>query len=504
LLLIWSHIYTLALPRKCGNQRNVQRFGQLNRRRLRLRCIESQIDLSTVALIAKALYNFTLGLSAICDYQGLGSLAKPLLPRRLVNHNACRRSMLPAFRKRRGPVAADTVRSRGLVGDLRPRSIWRSLFGECSLIDNRRRSDPLFDFCMFDDDLSYIGIREVWEGHEPFGLSSADRRHHVYCVGKTGTGKTTLLRNLILQDFIAGRGVGVIDPHGDLARELLDLIPRRRTDDLVYFDPSDYDHPIGLDLFPNVPPRERHLIASGVVGAFKSIWREFWGPRLEYILYATIAKRLSVSPLTLQHELDVMDFRAAIVKAARQRPELSIAEISTWPAKIAFDASGEDGQRVEVRPDGFFRLIELGENGKIRQHSFYVEVDRSTESEKILLERIFSYYDYYRSGGFAMRRGRASEDYKSVPFRVLVTCQSTARRDNLAEQLVISHTKVGALAWITTVAEATEDLFGDIWMTPTGYHKATAEGRLGLTAIGAGFRLITEVVSNDRKFLSRG
>lgn len=140
-----------------------------------------------------------------------------------------------------------------------------------------------------DEDLSYIGIREVWEGQEPFGLSTADRQHHVYCVGKTGTGKTTLLRNLILQDLIAGRGVGVVDPHGDLAQELLDLIPRRRSDDLVYFDPSDYEHPIGINLFPRVPPRERHLIASGVVGTFKSIWREFWGPRLEYILYATIA-----------------------------------------------------------------------------------------------------------------------------------------------------------------------------------------------------------------------
>jgi hypothetical protein len=139
------------------------------------------------------------------------------------------------------------------------------------------------------EDLSYIGIREVWEGQEPFGLSTADRQHHVYCVGKTGTGKTTLLRNLILQDLVAGRGVGVIDPHGDLAQELLDLIPPRRSDDLVYFDPSDYEHPIGINLFPRVPPRERHLIASGVVGTFKSIWREFWGPRLEYILYATIA-----------------------------------------------------------------------------------------------------------------------------------------------------------------------------------------------------------------------
>jgi hypothetical protein len=171
-----------------------------------------------------------------------------------------------------------------------------------------------------DDDLSYIGIREVWEGQEPFGLSTADRRQHVYCVGKTGTGKTTLLRNLILQDLIAGRGVGVIDPHGDLAKELLDLIPRRRSDDLVYFDPSDYEHPMGINLFPRVPPRERHLIASGVVSAFKGIWREFWGPRLEYILYATIAALQeceNVSLLGVQRMLVDESYRKWVVNQVK-------------------------------------------------------------------------------------------------------------------------------------------------------------------------------------------
>jgi len=67
-----------------------------------------------------------------------------------------------------------------------------------------------------DDHLAYAGVRGTWGGSEPFGLRRADRRHHVYCVGKTGTGKSTLLRNLILQDIYAGHGVGLIDPHGDL------------------------------------------------------------------------------------------------------------------------------------------------------------------------------------------------------------------------------------------------------------------------------------------------
>ena len=97
-------------------------------------------------------------------------------------------------------------------------------------------------------DFAYMGMRHAWGEDVPFGLNTDDRRHHAYVVGKTGSGKTTLLRNMIIQDIAAGRGVGVIDPHGDLAHELLDYIPPWRTDDVVYFDPSDFDFPIGLNL----------------------------------------------------------------------------------------------------------------------------------------------------------------------------------------------------------------------------------------------------------------
>ncbi len=148
-----------------------------------------------------------------------------------------------------------------------------------------------------------IGVRNGWGGDAPFGLSRADRRQHVYCVGQTGTGKTTLLRNLILQDIETGRGVGVIDPHGDLARDLLDHIPRRRTDDLVYFNPADLEHPVGFNLLERVAPDRRPLVASSVVSVFKSIWRDSWGPRLEYILYNAVAALLdceNVSILGLQ------------------------------------------------------------------------------------------------------------------------------------------------------------------------------------------------------------
>src|SRR5437016_455422 len=133
-----------------------------------------------------------------------------------------------------------------------------------------------------------MGTRDVWGGIKPFGLPRADRRQHVYVLGKTGSGKTTLLRNLILQDIEAGQGVGVIDPHGDLAQDLLDHISPWRTDHVIYFNPADQEFPIAFNLLKRVPPQTRHLVASGVVGAFKSIWRDSWGPRLEYVLYCCL------------------------------------------------------------------------------------------------------------------------------------------------------------------------------------------------------------------------
>jgi len=187
-------------------------------------------------------------------------------------------------------------------------------------------------------------------------------------------------------------------------------------------------------------------------------------------------RRLSVSPLTIGHELEVMDFRAAIVAAIRRNSRLAIAEFFTWPAMLAYETRDEDGHVVEIRPDGFFRLIHQDDNDLQHEYSFFIEVDRSTESQSILIERIRCYRQYYRHGGLALRYGKAPHDYKSFPFRVLVTCRSAERRNNLAEGLSVSDKRVGGLVWITTMIEALNDPLGAIWIT-TAKNDNTTEGR---------------------------
>ena len=156
------------------------------------------------------------------------------------------------------------------------------------------------DLGTMNDQTTYVGYRERW-GADPalFGISAPDRRQHIYIIGKTGSGKTTLLWNLIVQHLAAGDGVGLIDPHGDLAEELLNHFPPSRADDLVYFNPADVEYPIGFNPLADVPVEDRHLVASGSVAALKGIWRDSWGPRLEYLLYNAVAALLDCPSTSL-------------------------------------------------------------------------------------------------------------------------------------------------------------------------------------------------------------
>lgn len=122
----------------------------------------------------------------------------------------------------------------------------------------------------------------------PFGIKVDDRRRHMYVIGKTGMGKTTLMENMAIQDIRNGNGVCFIDPHGDSIQKILDFVPPSRINDVVYFNPADLDYPIAFNILESVESRYKHLVASGLMGVFTKIWASMWSSRMEYILNNTI------------------------------------------------------------------------------------------------------------------------------------------------------------------------------------------------------------------------
>lgn len=130
-------------------------------------------------------------------------------------------------------------------------------------------------------------------------LDPEERRRHLYIIGQTGTGKSTLLLNLVAQDIQAGAGVALLDPHGDLAEAALMRIPRGRSRDLVYLNAADAERPIGFNPLSAVPEDLKPIVAGDVVGAFKHVWPESWGARLEYVLINAVRTLLDVPGATL-------------------------------------------------------------------------------------------------------------------------------------------------------------------------------------------------------------
>jgi len=132
-----------------------------------------------------------------------------------------------------------------------------------------------------------------------FGVKTDDRRRHVYLIGKTGVGKSNCIENMVISDILRGRGVALVDPHGESVEKVVKYIPSNRINDVVYFNPSDTEHPIAFNILEEVNPQYKNLIASGLVGVFKKIWADSWGPRLEYILMNTILALLENPGSTL-------------------------------------------------------------------------------------------------------------------------------------------------------------------------------------------------------------
>ncbi|MBI2405965.1 MAG: type IV secretion system DNA-binding domain-containing protein [Candidatus Harrisonbacteria bacterium] len=148
-------------------------------------------------------------------------------------------------------------------------------------------------------DVVYFGKTDFRNAERLFGIKRNDRRQHMYVMGKTGTGKSVLLHNLILQDILNGDGVCVVDPHGELVEGVLEKIPQSRLKDVIYFNPADTEFPMGFNPLELPDPKYKHLVASGLMGIFTKIWSNVWSARMEYILNNAILALLDTPNTTL-------------------------------------------------------------------------------------------------------------------------------------------------------------------------------------------------------------
>jgi CxxC-x17-CxxC domain-containing protein len=148
-------------------------------------------------------------------------------------------------------------------------------------------------------ELTYIGITTYRDKNQLFGIKRKDRRQHVYILGKSGTGKSVLMFNMIIQNIQNGEGVCVVDPHGELVEGVLSAIPPHRMKDVIYFNPADTDYHIGFNVLELIDPQYKHLVASGLMGIFTKIWANAWSARMEYILNNCILALLDTPGTTL-------------------------------------------------------------------------------------------------------------------------------------------------------------------------------------------------------------
>lgn len=192
-------------------------------------------------------------------------------------------------------------------------------------------------------DLTYLGITTYRDKNQLFGIKRKDRRQHVYLLGKSGTGKSVLMFNMIIQNIQNGDGVCLVDPHGENVEAVLSAIPPHRVKDVIYFNPADAEHHIGFNVLELVDPQYKHLVASGLMGIFTKIWANAWSARMEYILNNTILALLDTpgsTMLGIPRMLVDKDYRQKII-ANLKDPVIKafwVHEYEAWQDKFRNEA----------------------------------------------------------------------------------------------------------------------------------------------------------------------
>jgi hypothetical protein len=232
------------------------------------------------------------------------------------------------------------------------------------------------------NDVSLFGRTNLREPHVAFGIRQADRLSHMYIIGKTGTGKTTLLETLIRQDIEAGRGCALLDPHGDLVERIAATIPSRRAADTIYLNVPDASQPFGYNPLLHVSAGLRPLVASALIDVFKKMWADAWGVRMEHILRNTLLALLDQPKAALPDILSMLNnksFRLKVLAGIENQqvesfwrdefPKYSFRNqadgIAPIQNKVGAFLADPKLRRILVPERGGLRLREIMDSGQV-------------------------------------------------------------------------------------------------------------------------------------------
>jgi len=230
--------------------------------------------------------------------------------------------------------------------------------------------------------INFFARTEFKNKTSTFGIKKDDRRKHIYMVGKTGTGKSTAIANMVINDMRNGEGVAVIDPHGDLCDILLDYVPSFRINDVAYLDPSDTNHPFRLNPLEVKNDAFKELVASGIVAIFHKLYHYSWGPRLEYILRNAIMTLLHVPQTTLLNVPEILTndrYRERVVEKLddqvlknfwlnefnKMSPQLRVEATSPILNKVGQFLTSQTIRNIVGHPTSTIDLEDMMNEGKI-------------------------------------------------------------------------------------------------------------------------------------------
>lgn len=191
--------------------------------------------------------------------------------------------------------------------------------------------------------ITYFGETDARGKKIKFGIKAKDRLRHMYVIGKTGMGKSTLLENMAIQDIQNGEGVAVIDPHGSMAEKLLDYVPEHRVKDVLYFAPFDMEYPVSFNVMEDIGADKRHLVVNGLMSTFEKIWVDAWSARMAYILQNTLLALLEYPGSTLlgvNRMLSDKEYRKKVVENIKDTSVKAfwVDEFGKWTEKFIAEA----------------------------------------------------------------------------------------------------------------------------------------------------------------------